>query len=161
MCFLKFRKPTLDERVKAAIREANERLREKEKTEGVSEPARVQSDAVDALWACWANGEVPTPQKYLLDYEGGINGEGHHCFLDNNESELCDLDHALSLLLPADLYASFSKALTAYRTQDDPTEECAIADRYFYENESRLMDVIEDYAKAFEKKRQPLKDGQA
>ena len=42
----------------------------------------------NVLWDNWSNGKLEEPYVSLCTYSSGINGDGHHCFFDNEEEDV-------------------------------------------------------------------------
>ncbi len=102
------------------------------------------------LWDKYAEGTLEHNYFVLCDYHAGVNGEGHHCFLDNNSETLQDYTQALKALLPNDFFAKFQKACEAYADDTDVEKMCAEADDYFYKNEQVIIDLLQSYADTLE-----------
>lgn len=103
------------------------------------------------LWDRYANGSSDNDYFVLCDYHSGVNGGGHHCFLDNNAENLQNYPEALKVLLPNDFFAEFQKACEAYIRDDADVENiCDEADDYFYANEQVIVDLLQSYADTLE-----------
>lgn len=102
------------------------------------------------LWDKYANGVLDENYYVLCDYHAGVNGGGHHCFLDNNAQSLLKYVKSLKILLPNNFFAEFNKAYTAYIDNNDVEKMCDLADNYFYENEQVIFDILQAYANSFQ-----------
>jgi len=105
---------------------------------------------VDKLWEMYGKNTLTGDIFYLLDYEGGINGEGHHCYFDNNEDNLDKISEALRNYLSDEFYELVHNAIVAYVNEhDDVSIKCDVADEYFHKHEKEIMDIIEKYANEY------------
>lgn len=117
------------------------RFRKKKKVELTEEQKKW-----NLLWEKYADGSLEKDYFVLCDYHSGVNGGGHHCFLDNNEERLKEYSKSLKLLLPNDFFAEFYKAYTAYIKDEKVEEACDLVDTYFYKNEKIIISILQRYA---------------
>lgn len=99
-------------------------------------------DSWNLLWEGYANGTLEEDLLVLCDYYSGINGEGHHCFFDNNSTELPNIIFSLKRQLPDNFYDILHKAYSSYCRELFVTKKCDRADRYFYKNEQVIVDIL-------------------
>lgn len=90
------------------------------------------------------------PYKALLKYAEEINGEGHHCFIDNvlsnNQDEFVSILANLKGLISAEHYAIVFDAYLAVKNDDAKvTEITDKADEYFYLHEKDIDKILADY----------------
>lgn len=101
------------------------------------------------LWERYSEGTLDEDQMILCDYYSGINGEGHHCFFDNNGSHLSDIMISLKRQLPDGFYGIIYRAYAAYQKDLFVTRRCTKADEYYYINEQVIVNILLQYARAY------------
>lgn len=111
------------------------------------------------MWDLWVEEKISSPYAELMTYETEINNGGHMQFFDNvaNVSDLPQTISALYTILPGKLKKNLEKAYNAYLEYEENDEqgdeideiidEC---DSVFYENESKIEDILKERAKTIE-----------
>ena len=108
-------------------------------------------------WELWAEEKADSPYAQLMTYQSEINNGGHDQYFTNVENT-ADLQNEMAVLekiLPVTHKDNLRNAYKAYsvlkETEDEHTEEVLEqCDDVFYENESELNDILEEYAKTIE-----------
>ena len=109
------------------------------------------------MWELWAEEKADSPYAQLMTYQSEINNGGHDQYFTNVENT-ADLQNEMAVLekiLPVTHKDNLRNAYKAYavlkETEDEHTEEVLEqCDDVFYENESELNDILEEYAKTIE-----------
>ena len=111
------------------------------------------------MWDLWVEGKAEAPYAQLMEYESEVNNGGHSQYFFNvaNCGDITAEAKILLEVLPEPLFSNFRKAYEAFSGQedicndenDDLFGEC---DRFFYDNEQSLMDVLREYADTMEYK---------
>ncbi len=111
---------------------------------------------INALMDKWESGELEKEDfgiYALVDYDCGINGEGHEGWLFNICNAAEDPEKIIAELekvLPEDLLENFHKAKAVFDFEkDDYTEEETEifdeADEYYYTHERQIVDILVGY----------------
>ena len=109
------------------------------------------------MWDLWAEEKAESPYAQLMTYQSEINNGGHDQYFTNVEN-IADLQNEISVLetiLPVIHRDNLRKAYKAYlvlKEKDDEEakkilEQC---DDAFYENETELNCILEEYAQKIE-----------
>jgi hypothetical protein len=109
------------------------------------------------MWDLWVEEKVESPYAQLMTYQSEINNGGHDQYFTNVEN-IADLQNEMSVLemiLPEKHKDNLQKAYKAYlvlkEKEDEHAEEVLEqCDDVFYENESELNCILEEYAKKIE-----------
>lgn len=99
----------------------------------------------NVLWDNWSNGKLEEPYASLCTYSSGINGDGHHCFFDNEE-EVEIILKELKKLLSKEFVSIINKSYKAYKNDNNVDETCDIADDYFYDHGEEINNILQEYA---------------
>lgn len=111
------------------------------------------------MWGLWAEEKALSPYAELMTYDSEINNGGHMQFFDNvsNTSDLPQTISALYSVFDDVLKQNLEKAYNAYIEYEENEEqeskldeilnEC---DNVFYENESKIEQILKEYAKTME-----------
>lgn len=98
------------------------------------------------LWDNWSNGKLEEPYASLRTYSSGINGDGHHCFFDNEEENVEIILKELKKLLSKEFIFTINKAYKAHKNDNNVEDNYDIADDYFYVHEEEINNVLQEYA---------------
>ena len=109
------------------------------------------------MWDLWAEEKAESPYAQLMTYQSEINNGGHDQYFTNVEN-IADLQNEISVLemiLPVIHRDNLRKAYKAYlvlKEKDDEEAEKILeqCDDAFYENETELNCILEEYAKKIE-----------
>ena len=109
------------------------------------------------MWDLWAEEKAESPYAQLMTYQSEINNGGHDQYFTNVEN-IADLQNEISVLetiLPVTHRDNLRKAYKAYlvlKEKDDEEAEKILeqCDDAFYENETELNCILEDYAQKIE-----------
>ena len=109
------------------------------------------------MWELWAEEQADAPYAQLMTYQSEINNGGHDQYFTNVES-IADLQNEISVLetiLPVIHRDNLRKAYKAYlvlKEKDDEEAEKILeqCDDAFYENETELNCILEEYAQKIE-----------
>ena len=109
------------------------------------------------MWDLWAEEKAESPYAQLMTYQSEINNGGHDQYFTNVEN-IADLQNEISVLetiLPVIHRDNLRKAYKAYlvlKEKDDEEAEKILeqCDDAFYENETELNCILEDYAQKIE-----------
>ena len=109
------------------------------------------------MWDLWAEEKVESPYAQLMTYQSEINNGGHDQYFTNVEN-IADLQNEISVLetiLPVIHRDNLRKAYKAYlvlKEKDDEEAEKILeqCDDAFYENETELNCILEEYAQKIE-----------
>ena len=109
------------------------------------------------MWDLWAEEKAESPYAQLMTYQSEINNGGHDQYFTNVEN-IADLQNEISVLetiLPVIHRDNLRKAYKAYlvlKEKDDEEAEKILeqCDDAFYENETELNCILEEYAQKIE-----------
>ena len=109
------------------------------------------------MWDLWAEEKAESPYAQLMTYQSEINNGGHDQYFNNVEN-IADLQNEISVLetiLPVIHRDNLRKAYKAYlvlKEKDDEEAEKILeqCDDAFYENETELNCILEEYAQKIE-----------
>ena len=109
------------------------------------------------MWDLWAEEKAQSPYAQLMTYQSEINNGGHDQYFTNVEN-IADLQNEISVLetiLPVIHRDNLRKAYKAYlvlKEKDDEEAEKILeqCDDAFYENETELNCILEEYAQKIE-----------
>ena len=109
------------------------------------------------MWDLWAEEKAESPYAQLMTYQSEINNGGHDQYFTNVEN-IADLQNEISVLetiLPVIHRDNLRKAYKAYlvlKEKDDEEAEKVLeqCDDAFYENETELNCILEEYAQKIE-----------
>ena len=109
------------------------------------------------MWELWAEEQADAPYAQLMTYQSEINNGGHDQYFTNVEN-IADLQNEISVLetiLPVIHRDNLRKAYKAYlvlKEKDDEEAEKILeqCDDAFYENETELNCILEEYAQKIE-----------
>ena len=109
------------------------------------------------MWDLWVQGKVESPFAELMRYQSEVNNGGHSQYFTNVEN-IADLQNEISVLetiLPVIHRDNLRKAYKAYLVLKEKENEHAEevleqCDDVFYENETELNCILEEYAKKIE-----------
>ena len=109
------------------------------------------------MWDLWAEEKAESPYAQLMTYQSEINNGGHDQYFTNVEN-IADLQNEISVLetiLPVIHSDNLRKAYKAYlvlKENDDEEAEKILeqCDDAFYENETELNCILEEYAQKIE-----------
>ena len=109
------------------------------------------------MWDLWAEEKAESPYAQLITYQSEINNGGHDQYFTNVEN-IADLQNEISVLetiLPVIHRDNLRKAYKAYlvlKEKDDEEAEKILeqCDDAFYENETELNCILEEYAQKIE-----------
>lgn len=101
-----------------------------------------QDDKWNKMWDLYSKNNLKRNHYILCDYYSGVNGEGHFGFFFNNEDNLKEYINVLKKILPNRMKEYLIKAYDLYLNDEEFTE----ADKYFFEHEYEIMDLLEDYS---------------
>ena len=109
------------------------------------------------MWDLWAEEKAESPYAQLMTYQSEINNGGHDQYFTNVEN-IADLQNEISVLetiLPVIYRDNLRKAYKAYlvlKEKDDEEAEKILeqCDDAFYENETELNCILEEYAQKIE-----------
>ncbi len=109
------------------------------------------------MWDLWAEEKAESPYAQLMTYQSEINNGGHDQYFANVENTV-DLQNEISVLetiLPVIHKDNLQKAYKAYlalkEKEDEHAEEILEqCDNVFYEHETELNCVLEEYAQKIE-----------
>ena len=109
------------------------------------------------MWELWAEEQADAPYAQLMTYQSEINNGGHDQYFTNVEN-IADLQNEISVLetiLPVIHRDNLRKAYKAYlvlKEKDDEEAEKVLeqCDDAFYENETELNCILEEYAQKIE-----------
>ena len=109
------------------------------------------------MWDLWAEEKAESPYAQLMTYQSEINNGGHDQYFTNVEN-IADLQNEISVLetiLPVIHRGNLRKAYKAYlvlKEKDDEEAEKILeqCDDAFYENETELNCILEEYAQKIE-----------
>ena len=109
------------------------------------------------MWDLWAEEKAESPYAQLMTYQSEINNGGHDQYFTNVEN-IADLQNEISVLetiLPVIHRDNLRKAYKAYlvlKEKDDEEAEEVLeqCDDVFYENETELNCILEEYAQKIE-----------
>lgn len=105
------------------------------------------------LWDLWVEGKVESPIGELMTYQSEINNGGHSQYFFNTENTddlQMNLVNVLSIL-PKELKDNLENAYKAYmvleQNEDDEEAEEILekCDDFFYENEQKIIPILEQY----------------
>lgn len=111
------------------------------------------------MWDLWAEEKASSPYAELMTYVSEVNNGGHMQFFDNvsNTSDLPQEISALYTILEGILKQNIETAYNAYLEYegnddqedklDEILDEC---DNVFYENESKIEEILKGYAATIE-----------
>ena len=111
------------------------------------------------MWDLWAEEKASSPYAELMTYASEVNNGGHMQFFDNvsNTSDLPQEISALYTILEGILKQNIETAYNAYLEYegnddqedklDEILDEC---DNVFYENESKIEEILKGYAATIE-----------
>ena len=126
--------------------------KKKEKELPGNTPAANHADCSwNRLWEAYGSGkldEIDHGAYLLCEYESGINGDGHSCYIFNCVNGGQDMPAMLDELkkvLPQQFYEYFKKAYDSNET-DKEDEICTAADDYFYKNEEEIIGILQKVA---------------
>ena len=106
------------------------------------------------LWDLWVEGKVESPIGELMTYQSAINNGGHSQYFFNTENTddlQMNLVNVLSIL-PKELKDNLENAYKAYmvleQNEDDEEAEEILekCDEFFYENEQKIIRILEQYS---------------
>lgn len=106
------------------------------------------------LWDLWVEGKVESPIGELMTYQSEINNGGHSQYFFNTENTddlQMNLVNVLSIL-PKELKDNLENAYKAYMVleQNEDNEEAEEilekCDDFFYENEQKIIPILEQYS---------------
>lgn len=101
-----------------------------------------QDDKWNKMWDLYSKNNLKRNHLILCDYYSGVNGEGHFGFFFNNEDNLKEYINVLKKILPNKMKVHLIKAYDLYLNDEEFNE----ADKYFFEHEYEIMDLLEDYS---------------
>ena len=109
------------------------------------------------MWDLFAEEKAESPYAQLMTYQSEINNGGHDQYFTNVEN-IADLQNEISVLetiLPVIHRDNLRKAYKAYlvlKEKDDEEAEKILeqCDDAFYENETELNCILEEYAQKIE-----------
>ena len=109
------------------------------------------------MWDLWAEEKAESPYAQLMKYQSEINNGGHDQYFTNVEN-IADLQNEISVLetiLPVIHRDNLRKAYKAYLVLKEKDDEEAVkileqCDDAFYENETELNCILEEYAQKIE-----------
>lgn len=93
------------------------------------------------LWRAWGAKALPQNCYDVLDYYGGVQGEGHSIYFDNNESGLEGIENSLSQLLPKHLFENFKDAKSKFLNRESTDNN----DKYFYEHIAEIEKIMGNF----------------
>ncbi len=111
------------------------------------------------MWDLWVEEKASSPYAELMTYVSEVNNGGHMQFFDNvsNTSDLPQEISALCTILEGILKQNIETAYNAYLEYegnddkedklDEILDEC---DNVFYENESKIEQILKGYAATIE-----------
>ena len=111
------------------------------------------------MWDLWVEEKASSPYAELMTYVSEVNNGGHMQFFDNvsNTSDLPQEISALYTILEGILKQNIETAYNAYLEYegnddqedklDEILDEC---DNVFYENESKIEEILKGYAATIE-----------
>ena len=109
------------------------------------------------MWDLWAEEKAESPYAQLMTYQSEINNGGHDQYFTNveNTADLQNEMSVLEMILPVKHKDNLQKAYKAYlvlkEKKDEHAEEVLEqCDDVFYENETELNCILEEYAKKIE-----------
>ena len=111
------------------------------------------------MWDLWAEEKASSPYAELMTYVSEVNNGGHMQFFDNvsNTSDLPQEISALYTILEGILKQNIETAYNAYleyegnEDQEDKLDEILDeCDNVFYENESKIEEILKGYAATIE-----------
>lgn len=108
-------------------------------------------DTWNLLWERYVLKTLDLDYLILCEYYNGINGEGHHVFLDNNAERLDLINQSLQKLLPELFYSVFLKVYQKYISGKNVEDVCNEADDYFYQNEKVIERILFYYAQSLKR----------
>lgn len=109
------------------------------------------------MWALWAEGKIESPYNELMSYHGEVNNGGHYQFFSNADNiENSDtVVEMLSSILSEDLKHNLKMAYRAYINLennidiDSSEQDIEKCDNIFYENEDKIIKMLESYSEQF------------
>ena len=109
------------------------------------------------MWDLWSEEKADSPYAQLMTYQSEVNNGGHHQYFTNveNTADLQNEMSVLEMILPVKHKDNLQKAYKAYlvlkEKEDERAEEVLEqCDDVFYENETELNCILEEYAKKIE-----------
>ena len=109
------------------------------------------------MWDLWAEEKAQSPYAQLMTYQSEINNGGHDQYFTNveNTADLQNEMSVLEMILPVKHKDNLQKAYKAYLVSKEKEDEHAEevleqCDDVFYENETELNCILEEYAKKIE-----------
>ena len=111
------------------------------------------------MWDLWVEEKASSPYAELMTYVSEVNNGGHMQFFDNvsNTSDLPQEISALYTILDGILKQNIETAYNAYleyegnEDQEDKLDEILDeCDNVFYENESKIEQILKGYAATIE-----------
>ena len=111
------------------------------------------------MWDLWVEEKASSPYAELMTYGSEVNNGGHMQFFDNvsNTSDLPQEISALYTILDGILKQNIETAYNAYleyegnEDQEDKLDEILDeCDNVFYENESKIEQILKGYAATIE-----------
>ena len=118
----------------------------------------IEGQKWDKMWDLWVEGAAESPYAELMTYQAEVNNGGHDQYFCN-VSNTGDLEKEMSVLkqiLPEVHKPNLEKAYEAYlaleENEDDEiaAEVLEQSDSVFWENESEINSVLEEYASKIE-----------
>jgi len=112
--------------------------------------------SLDKIWNMWENDSVPSPYRELMTYQAEVNNGGHMQFFDNvsNTEDLGRVAGMLQGILTGNLLKNFTKAYDSYKNMADAEDTDPLfdildtCDDVYYENESEINRLLEEYARS-------------
>lgn len=118
----------------------------------------IEEQKFDKMWYLWGEEKIETPYAELMTYQSEVNNGGHdqYFFNVNNIGMLEKEISGVEKILPPELKANFKKAYNAFlvleeKEEDEKAQEIlAECDDFFWENEEKINQLLEDYSKGIE-----------
>ena len=110
------------------------------------------------MWDLWVEECIESPYAELMTYQSEVNNGGHDQYFSNLEERGVLQKEIVSVekILPEILKDNFKEAYNAYLVlyKDEDNEEAQVklddCDDIFYQNESEINKILEEYASRIE-----------
>lgn len=101
----------------------------------------------------WVEKKLESPYSELIEYSGGINGEGHYMHFDNvsGTEDLKVYVATLMTILPEPLKSNVELAYKTYKINPDDMDDENVAildncDHIYYKNEELIDEILKKRA---------------
>lgn len=113
----------------------------------------IEAQQWNKMWDLWTEEKIESPYKELMTYQSEVNNGGHAQYFCNVESSsnIREEINQLKKLLSKEMHSNIEKAYKAYLkleeiediASEEILEEC---DNLFYEKESEINDILEEFS---------------